>query len=174
MSLPFDVIVAAVVPLRADALSVVEGQLVRGRPDQDADVHVRLRSAELARPPAGDPRLSQTQEGVVCRVSRVVTAEDHWSVEVTLDYPEGNVKLDSYQSWVVNNEMVLEARRRTLRQFLVPAGRVHAAARRPDVQLQRSGEDETRARGLEARLPDARALVVKVPITFSFQDVPLP
>jgi hypothetical protein len=49
-----------------------------------------------------------SQEGVVCKISRVVLADDRWTVQVTLEYPPGGKTFDSYQSWVVNNEMVLE------------------------------------------------------------------
>ena len=53
---------------------------------------------QLAAVPADDALRESTLEGVECRVGKVVAEDDHWSVEIVLDYPEGNVKLDSYES----------------------------------------------------------------------------
>jgi hypothetical protein len=115
------------------------------------------------------------QEEVVCRISKVVTADDHWSVEITLDYPEGNVKLDSYQSWVVNNEIRLESKNGANR-FPSSSYLLEESTPRHAVLTYNFSDKERMKRGLAEwklvyRTP---ALVVKVPITFSFKDVPLP
>jgi hypothetical protein len=122
-----------------------------------------------------DQQQKLTQEGVVCCVSKVVTAEDHWSVEITLDYPEGNVKLDSYQSWVVNNEIHLESKDGADK---LPSSSylLEESTPRHAVLTYNFNDKEKIKRGLTEwklvyRTP---ALVVKVPITFSFKDVPLP
>ena len=118
---------------------------------------------------------NQTQENVVCRISNVVTEEDHWSIEITLDYPEGNVKLDSYQSWVVNNEIHLESKDGGDR-FPSSSYFLEESTPRHAVLTYNFNDKEKMKRGLAAwklvyRTP---ALVVKVPIAFSFKDVPLP
>jgi hypothetical protein len=130
---------------------------------------------QLIKAPADGPRRNLTQEGVKCRVSKVVTADDHWSVEITLDYPEGNVKLDSYQSWVVNNEIHLESKDGA-DKFPSSSYLLEESTPRHAV-LTYNFNDKQRMKGgtaewkLVYRTP---ALVVKVPITFSFKDVPLP
>jgi hypothetical protein len=116
-----------------------------------------------------------TQEGVVCRISKVVAADDHWSIEITLDYPEGNVKLDSYQSWVVNNEIHLESKDGAA-TFPSSSYLLEESTPRHAVLTYHFNDKERMKRGLKDwklayRTP---ALVVKVPITFSFKDVPLP
>ena len=103
----------------------------------------------------------------------MVAAEDHWSVEITLEYPEGNVKLDSYQSWVVNNEMYLE---HAGERFPSSSYLLEESTPRHAVLTYNFSDPEKMKRGLGDwklvyRTP---ALVVKVPFTFSFKDVPLP
>ncbi|HEY2146785.1 MAG TPA: hypothetical protein VGH32_02540, partial [Pirellulales bacterium] len=122
-----------------------------------------------------EPGRNLTQENVVCRVSKVVTSDDHWSVEIMLDYPEGNVKLDSYQSWVVNNEIHLESKDGADR-FASSSYLLEESTPRHAVLTYNFSDKERMKRGLAEwklvyRTP---ALVVKAPITFSFKDVPLP
>ena len=79
-----------------------------------------------------------------------------WSVEVTLDYPEGNVKLDSFQSWVVNNEMVLEGKDGS--RFPSSSYLLEESSPRHAVFTYHFNDKEKMKRGLarlEARLPDA-------------------
>ena len=137
ISLPFDVTLP---PLSRSvhSLSVLEGQLYAVAPTKMLTFTFDSVDA-LAKAAPGDSRLSHTQEAVVCTVNRVVAAEDHWSVEITLEYPEGNVKLDSYQSWVVNNEMYLEhaGERFASSSYLLEESTPRR--RRPHLQLQRSG-----------------------------------
>jgi hypothetical protein len=121
-----------------------------------------------------NPLVRSTQEGVVCRVSKVTAADDHWSVQITLDYPEGNVKLDSYQSWVVNNEIRLEDEAGD--RFLSDTYLLEESTAEHAVLTYHFNDKERVKRGLSAwkvvyRTP---ALVVKVPIRFAFKDVPLP
>ncbi len=171
ISLPIDVTLP---PLSRSVrgLSVLEGQLYAVAPTKMLTFTFDSLDA-LAKAAPGDPRLSHTQEQVVCTVSRVVAEEDHWSVEITLDYPEGNVKLDSYQSWVVNNEMVLEhagdqvASSSYLLEESTPRHAV-LAYNFSDPQKMKGGSRDWK---LVYRTP---ALVVKVPFSFSFKDVPLP
>src|SRR5262249_23598990 len=57
----------------------------------------------------GGERRRRTQDEVVCQVSKVVLGRESWSVQITVDYPEGNRKLESFQqsSLVANNELLL-------------------------------------------------------------------
>jgi hypothetical protein len=64
----------------------------------------------LEKAPADAPERAQTQDGVGCRVGKVVLEKNRWSVQVRLDLPPGGKRLESYQSWVVNNEMWLEGK----------------------------------------------------------------
>jgi len=127
-----------------------------------------------AKPNAPKPRL--VQEGVGCAISRVVLDKDRWTVQVALDYPPGGKQLDSYQSWVVNNEMVLESkdgkRRLTSNNYVVE----NSSPRRAVVSYHFRDTDKGR-RGrpdewkLLYRTP---ASIIEMPIAFRFKDVPLP
>ena len=155
ISLPIDVTLPPV-PRSVRTLSLLEGHLYAVAPTKMLTFPFDALD-QLAKAPAGDPRLSRTQEEVVCRASRVVAADDRWSVEITLDYPEGNVKLDSFQSWVVNNEAYLEhgADRLPSSSYLL-----EESTPRHAVLTYNFSDPEKRKRGLgrlETRLPDARA-----------------
>jgi len=122
----------------------------------------------------GDPRLQAILEDVKCRICKVVAEDDHWSIQIALDYPDGNVKFDSYQSWVVNNEIYLEDKNGdrfpSSNYLLEESDPAHA------LLTYHFRDKERMKRGLGDwkvvyRTP---ALVVKVPVPFSFKDVPLP
>jgi hypothetical protein len=115
------------------------------------------------------------QEGVSCQAAKIVKDDDHWSVEVRLDYPDGNVKLDSFQSWVVNNEMHLETKD-GVESFPSSSYLLQESTPRHAVLTYHFSDKEKMKRGLAAwkLIYKTPALVVKAPIRFSFKDVPLP
>jgi hypothetical protein len=49
-----------------------------------------------------------TQDGVMAKVSKIQLDADVWTVEMTLEYPPGGPKFESFQSWLVNNETYLK------------------------------------------------------------------
>ena len=163
-SLSFDVTLPSV-PRTIVKFSLVEGELYAVAPTK----MLTFTFDSIAK---GQQR---TQENVVCRLSNIVAAEDHWSIEITLDYPEGNVKLDSYQSWVVNNEIHLESKDGGDR-FPSSSYLLEESTPRRAVLTYNFNDKEMMKRGLAAwkLVYRAPALVVKVPIAFSFKDVPLP
>jgi hypothetical protein len=172
-SLPFEVTLPPVARA-VGKLSLVEGQLYAVAPTKMLTFAFDSLD-QLINASANDPRRNLTLEGVVCRVSKVVVADEHWSVEIMLDYPEGNVKLDSYQSWVVNNEIRLESKDGADR-FPSSSYLLEDSTPRHAVLTYHFNDKERMKRGLAEwklvyRTP---ALVVKVPIAFSFKDVPLP
>ena len=167
-SLSFDVALPSV-ERGVKKLSLVEGELYAVAPTK-----MLTFSFDALTAAPGDARLQQTQEEVECRVARVVEEDDRWSVAIELEYPEGNVHLDSYQSWVVNNEIYLEGKdgdRLPSSSYLL-----EGSTPRHATLTYHFTDKERMKRGLGVwklvyRTP---ALVVKVPIQFSFRDVPLP
>jgi hypothetical protein len=92
------------------------------------------------------------------------------------DYPSGMKQLDSYQSWVGNNEMTLESL----------DGKKHFTSRHPPLEESTASRrarlsyyfrdkdlmrDKSRNWKLNYRAP---ANLIKVPIAFAFKDIPLP
>jgi hypothetical protein len=172
-SLPFDVALPPV-DRSVKTLSLVEGELYAVAPTKMLTFSFDS-LGDLAKAPAGDARLQQTQEGVSCRVGKVTAEDDRWSVEITLDYPEGNVKLDSYQSWVVNNDISME-RTDGGDRFPSSSYLLEESTPRHAVLTYHFTDKERMKRGLGdwKLVYSTPALVVKVPIRFSFHDVLLP
>jgi len=172
-SLAFDVALPPV-DRSAKTLALVEGELYAVAPTKMLTFSFGLLAA-LAGAPADDARLRQTQEGVSCRVGKVTAEDDRWSVEIVLDYPDGNVKLDSYQSWVVNNEITLE-RADGGDRFSSATYLLEESTPRHAVLTYNFSDKGRMKRGLaEWKLVyTTPARVVKVPIHFAFHDVPLP
>jgi hypothetical protein len=50
----------------------------------------------------------QSKEGVTAKLSKLGFDEDVWTVELTLDYPADGPKFESFESWVVYNEITLK------------------------------------------------------------------
>jgi hypothetical protein len=170
----FDVALPAV-PRTVTRLGLVEGKLTAIAPTQMVNFNFDTLD-RLAEVGADSPLRRRQQQDVACRLSKVQLARDHWTVQVELEYPPSAVKLDSYQSRVANNEMVLEAKDGSRR--LVPGGYVvdTATDRKARIsyhffdtdKLQRGQASEWKVR---YRAP---AALIAVPLTFTFKNVPLP
>jgi hypothetical protein len=130
----------------------------------------------LAKEPADSPARSAEQEKVRCRIGKVVLTRDHWTVQVALDYPPGNKELESYQSWVVNNEMVLVSedgkRRLPASDYVLET----ATTTRAVLSYHfRDREKQPRGKPEEWRLAyRTPAAIIEWPVRFSFKDIPLP
>jgi hypothetical protein len=131
----------------------------------------------------------QTKDGVTVRLSRLDLAADHWTIEVSLEYPEKGPQFESFQSWVVNNECFLK---KAAGEGIFPnkdgysvdslsSNRAVLSYHFLDGRLRKTVDgkvvDERFIRGkpedwkLVYRTPSAMA---EVQVSFSFQDVPLP
>ncbi len=118
------------------------------------------------------------QEEVVCRVERVVTGKERWSVQVGLDYPAGGKALESFQaaSLGAHNELALVSkdgkRRLTPTAYVIDVAAPRRArvtyhfTDKPTERLGSPGEWKVQYR--------APARIVEVPVRFRFRDVPLP
>ncbi len=116
---------------------------------------------------------SKTQEGVTVKVSQIKTDDEPWTVGFSMKYPGENAKLESFQSYLVNNEAFLldkdgkrwaanggseiDQNELTTRHFWVEE----------DKKKLGKGGDWT----LVYRTPGQ---MTELPIKFEFKDVPLP
>jgi hypothetical protein len=119
-----------------------------------------------------------TLEDVVSRLSSIKLDRGRWSLAVALEYPEGNLRLESFQSasLVVNNELTLISK--DGKRSLSPTGYVidHVTSRRALVTYHftdRPGSARGRAEDWQVQYR-APARIVSVPFRFSFRDLPLP
>jgi len=174
IALQFDVALPAF-PRSAQRIGLVEGEFSATGPSKMLRFNFDTLDALDKAPPGGAVRL-KTQEGIRCGITRLTLADDRWTIQVTLDAPSG-VKLESFQSWVVNNEMVLvdpkdEARRFPSSDYVLES----ASERRAVISYNfRDKDGQTRGKPEDWKLHyTTPASVVVMPIPFQFKDVPLP
>jgi hypothetical protein len=126
----------------------------------------------------GGERRRRSQDEVVCQVAKVVLGRESWSVQMTLDYPEGNRKLESFQlsSLVANNELLLTSR--DGKRKLAPSSSVidQVGSRRAVVTYHFTDKQGApRGKAGDWRLAYvAPARVVEVMFRFAFKDLRLP
>jgi hypothetical protein len=130
----------------------------------------------LADVSADSPLRRRSEDGVTCRIARVQLVSDRWTVQVMLDYPPDGVRLESHQSRVVANELVLESKDGSKR---VPAGGyvVDSAGDRRAVINYHFFDADKALGGKPAEWKvryRAPASLVEVSLSFALKDVPLP
>jgi hypothetical protein len=174
LALTFEVPLPAA-PRGAARLALLEGKLSAVAPSKSLTFDFGPLD-RLAGAPDSSSARRQSAHGVSCRLSQVRLEDDQWTVQVAIDYPPGGVELESYQSRVVNNELILAPKDGKKRP---PAGGyvVHSAGPRKAEISYNFWDADGVVRGrpgdwkLLYRTP---ASLVEVPLTFSFKDVPLP
>jgi hypothetical protein len=168
ISLPIELQLPAL-PRAAQHIGLLEGRLNVVAPTHMLDFTFEPPTV-LARAQPGDARLQQTKEGVTCRISKLTLTAERWTVQVVLDYPPGNKELESYQSWVVNNELALvsaDGQRMVHTEYV----RESATPRRAVLSYHFRGRALPSGWRLSYRTP---AAIVEWPVRFSFKNVPLP
>jgi hypothetical protein len=71
---------------------------------------------KLTRITEGTRPLQKVKDGVTVRLVKLNPDDDPWDVQITLDYPKSSTHFESYQSWLVNNDIYLEHRRTHLKR----------------------------------------------------------
>jgi hypothetical protein len=128
----------------------------------------------------GKPRKQSPEDGITVTLSKLTKVDtDLWQVYVTLSYPPGGPRFESYQNWLVYNEIYLEKKGKK-------GSRVRFVGREGNRNLE---SDPARIRydfaeeGKGPRLgePGDWTLVYRTPsrlvevtAPFDFQDIPLP
>ncbi len=122
----------------------------------------------------GTPEL--TTDGVKCKISKVAWSADRGTVQVSIENPPGGTILESYQPWDSNNALALVSKDGTTRYVANSYVRESESSRR--AVLSYHFTDRAKLARLKPEewslVYQTPALVVSVPLTFSFQDVPLP
>ncbi len=180
---PVDGLIALNLDLRLPALprsinkiSSLEGQLSMIGPSKMLTFHFD-RLDKIAKANANDPERNLTEEGITCRILDVKLQRDHWTVRVALDYPPGMKQLDSYQSWVVNNELTLESLDGKKRFASTDSAVRSATTRQAILDYHFRDKKGGPVRGkpgdwkMSYRTP---ANLIEMPIRFAFRDIPLP
>jgi hypothetical protein len=114
-----------------------------------------------------------TQDGMTCKMTKVVLNNDRWSVQVALDYPPGGPTFESFQSWVVNNEMTLESKDGT--KHLASNSYVLESSTSRRAVLTYHFTDKNRGKPEDWKVTyRTPASIVEIPLNFTFKDIRLP
>jgi hypothetical protein len=123
--------------------------------------------------------VQQKKEGVRIEVAKVTLEQSRWTVQVTLEHPAGGPEFESWQSWLVNNEVYLTNERDKKRFPNNGSYRADkTAANRAVISYHFVDEPK---KGL-VRGPASSwelvcvtpARIIEVPVEFEFRDLPLP
>jgi hypothetical protein len=127
-----------------------------------------------------DPKASEmTREGVTVKVSSMELAKDHWTLVMALEYPADGPQFESFESWLVKNRISLKSKDGE-KTFPPNGGYVieNSVGNRAAIEYNfvDSRKDQlTRGDPADWKLVyETPALMVEVPMTFEFKDVPLP
>jgi hypothetical protein len=120
---------------------------------------------------------TQTQDGVTARLFKLLPDEDRWRVQLLLTYPRVGPRFESYQSWLVNNEISLEKKRGTSRERPVRGGvRINRGTYpRADILYYFSNKNGRLKKPGDWKLVyRAPGRIVTVPLRYEFKDIPMP
>ncbi|HZT81183.1 MAG TPA: hypothetical protein VFA26_13210 [Gemmataceae bacterium] len=161
---------------QVQSLGLLRGSLTMTVPQQMLDFTFKTLDKEKA---AKEPQL--TKEGVTVKLTRLEFARAYWSVQVTLEYPKGGPNFESFQNWVVRNQLFLKRAggdgvmwEQKLGGYSVDslgpnrAVITYGIVDEPKRKLYRGKPEEWK---VVYRTPGA---IVEVPAAFEFKDVPLP
>jgi hypothetical protein len=125
-----------------------------------------------------DPRARElTQNGVTVKVSKLDLPKDHWTLVMALEYPADGPQFESFESWLVYNEIELRKKDGS-GVFPNNAGySIDDSAGNRAILSYNFVDGKTDKRGS----PDdwtvvykTPGLIVDVPVAFEFKDLPLP
>jgi hypothetical protein len=125
----------------------------------------------------GDRGPKQTQDGVTVQLREFNPTADLWTVGVLLEYPAVGPEFESFESWLVNNEIFLERKDGRGRHAANGGYTLDDSSGRKALLTYRFIEDVKLSLGKPAewrivyRTPGA---VVPMPVRFEFKDLPAP
>jgi hypothetical protein len=127
-----------------------------------------------------NPKLGEmTQEGVTVKVSNLELEKDHWTAVMGLEYPADGPQFESFESWLIFNEMSLKNKENGNTYpnnggYVIEA----TAGNRASVSYHfvDSRKDKLTRGDAADWMPVYKVpgLIVDVPAAFEFKDVPLP
>ncbi len=126
-----------------------------------------------------DPKAGEmTREGVTVKVSSMELAKDHWTLVMALEYPADGPQFESFESWLVKNKIMLKSKDGE-KTFPNNGGYVieNSVGNRAAIEYNfvDSKKDGQRGDPADWKLVyETPALMVEVPMSFEFKDVPLP
>ena len=127
-----------------------------------------------------DPKARElSQEGVTVKVANMELEKSHWTLVMGLEYPADGSQFESFESWLIFNELVLKSKDGE-KTFPNNGGYViqGTAGNRATVEyhfVDSTKDKLTRGDPAEWKpVYKVPGLIVEVPTSFEFKDVPLP
>jgi hypothetical protein len=122
-------------------------------------------------------RPDHVQNGVTAKLHDLSVDDGMWTATITLDYPAETPDFESFESWLVNNEIYLESKTGQPKATANGGYEIDEQSGHHAVLKYHFVDDQTTTLGKRAdwklvyKTPGA---LVKLPIPFEFKDVPLP
>ena len=173
LSLVFEVLLPTP-PRSISRLALLEGELHAIGPSKMATFRFgTLEKLDAAGANAG--ARVQKENDLTCRITRLSLNADRWTVQLAVDTPPGGEKMQSFQSWVINNDLVLQSADGTRR--LPNSNVVESVTERRAVVsynfVPRPGNGLGKPADWQVTYTSPVA-VIAMPLQFRFRDVPLP
>jgi hypothetical protein len=173
-ALTFDVGLPAM-PRSASKIGRFAGKLTVVAPVEMASLEFGTLPALAAAKP-GAAILRRGKGGMTCTVTKVELFSDRATVQVRVDLPPGGPRLESYQSWVVNNELTLVENGKKEGRRLRPANYALDASSSRHAVVSYNFTDAAVVKRPDLWTVKYRTAtgLVEIPIAFAFKDVALP
>jgi hypothetical protein len=127
-----------------------------------------------------DPKAREmSQEGVTVKVANLELEKSHWTLVMGLEYPADGPQFESFESWLIFNELVLKSKDGE-KTFPNNGGYVIQGTAGNRATVEYHFVDSTKNNLVRGDPGDWKpvykvpGLIVEVPTTFEFKDVPLP
>jgi hypothetical protein len=120
-----------------------------------------------------------TQEGVTVGVTNLELPSDHWTLVMSLEYPADGPQFESFESWLIFNELVLKSKEGD-KIFPSNGGYVIQGTAGNRATIEYHFVDSKKDKLTRGNPDDWKpvykvpGLIVEVPMKFEFKDVPLP
>jgi hypothetical protein len=122
----------------------------------------------------------QTKEGVSAKLSKLTLTPDLWTLEMTLKYPETGPSFESFESWLVYNEMHLVKKDEPEKRFATNGGYETGNSSGTKASLSYHFVDDPKTKFVRGKADEWKVVYrtpgrfVEVPAAFEFKDVRLP
>ena len=128
-----------------------------------------------------DPKARQlTRDGVTVKVGQLDLAKDHWTLTMELEYPGEGPQFESFESWLVFNEIYLKKKESLVEQTFSTNSYVIESSSGNKAVVSYHFTDEPRKKFIRGKPEDwtvvykTPGMILNVPVNFEFKDLPLP
>jgi hypothetical protein len=116
---------------------------------------------------------TKQQEGIKATLREFVLDDDHWTAKIALQYPKAGPTFESHQSWLGNNQAMLE--KIGGKQRWNPGGERILRLTSNEAVIEYYFENSSGKKPAQWRLVyDTPGPIVEVMTSFHFKDLPLP